>query len=203
MSALLLGAALVAGYFYLIPFYWYLQYRPEAGDVVFQSLPKVDLVEAIEGASNSLYSHCGMIVRKADGWYVREAGPVVRDTPLYRWILQGRAARFSVFRLKADYRKQIPSFLAMSEQYLGLPYDYKYDLDDDFIYCSELVYKAYRDATGQPLGALVQLGSLNWRPYRETIEKYEGGDPPLERWMITPRHLSEATQLTKVFSNGI
>jgi hypothetical protein len=76
-------------------------------------------------------------------------------------------------------------------------------MDDKFIYCSELVYKAYRDATGKPLGKLAKLGDLNWRPYVATIRKYEGGDPPLDREMITPIDLSKAPQLQKVFDNGM
>jgi hypothetical protein len=68
-------------------------YEPREGDFVFQSLPASDLVKAIEGASGSPYSHVGLVMRKADGWYVREAiGPVV-DTPLHPWIARGRYGR--------------------------------------------------------------------------------------------------------------
>ena len=34
-------------------------YSPREGDVVFQSLPRGDLVDAIEGITNSPFSHCG------------------------------------------------------------------------------------------------------------------------------------------------
>ena len=52
-------------------------------------------------------------------------------------------------------------------------------------------------------GKLAKLGDLNWRPYVATIRKYEGGDPPLDREMITPIDLSKAPQLQKVFDNGM
>ena len=74
-----------------------------------------------------------------------------------------------------------------------------YRMDDDALYCSELVFKAWKNATGQELGMLVPLGEMNWKPYEDTIRKYEHGPPPLDRWMITPQNLSEATQLEKVF----
>lgn len=83
------------------------------------------------------------------------------------------------------------------------PYDVKYELDDGKIYCSELLYKAYLDATGRELGELVALGDMNWRPYRQTIIKYEGGQPPLERQMITPRHMSESDYLGPKLSFGL
>ncbi len=39
-------------------------YRPQQGDIVFQSLPNpwgMDLVDAIEGSTASPYSHCAMV----------------------------------------------------------------------------------------------------------------------------------------------
>jgi Permuted papain-like amidase enzyme, YaeF/YiiX, C92 family len=80
----------------------------------------------------------------------------------------------------------------------GRPYDIRYELDDEKIYCSELIYKAFRTATGEELGKLQRLGDLDWRPYRETIEAIENGPAPLDRLMITPRSLSEAAQLMLV-----
>ena len=50
-------------------------YRPQAGDVLFQALPRgVDLVEAIEGVTRSNYSHCGVVLKGTDGgWKVFES----------------------------------------------------------------------------------------------------------------------------------
>lgn len=102
----------------------------------------------------------------------------------------------------AEYTKNIDSFINKLKKYQGKPYDFKYSLDDDYIYCSELVYKAFQDATNQKLGKLYKLGDLNWKPYKETIKKFEGGPPPLERLMITPKHLSQAEQLYNIYSFG-
>ncbi|MCD4764489.1 MAG: hypothetical protein K8R28_10775 [Desulfobacterales bacterium] len=86
---------------------------------------------------------------------------------------------------------------------MGRPYDVKYELDDTKIYCSELVYKSFKDATNKNLGKLVTLGNMNWQAYEDTIKKYEEGEPPLDRLMVSPRHLSESEYLQKVFSNGL
>ena len=71
-------------------------------------------------------------------------------------------------------------------------------MDDESIYCSELIYKAYRDATKGSLGKLVKLGDLKWRPYQQIIERLEGGPVPVEREMITPRDLALAEPLQYV-----
>jgi hypothetical protein len=175
-------------------------YSPKEGDFVFQSLPKGDLVDAIEGVSHSQYSHVGLVIRKNNAWYVREAiGPVI-DTPFEMWAGRGRNMNaFDVFRIRGALHNVVPALIKASELFLGRPYDFKFDMDDDAIYCSELLYKAMLNASGVRLGKLQRLGDLDWKPYQATIEKYEGGKPPLERQMITPRSLSEARELEKVF----
>lgn len=93
--------------------------------------------------------------------------------------------------------------VAAAQNYLGRPYDTRYQWDDDRIYCSELVEKAFQQSSGFPLGRTVRLGDLNWRPYRHTIEHYEGGPPPLDREMITPRDLARSEQLSLVYRYGL
>jgi hypothetical protein len=83
---------------------------------------------------------------------------------------------------------------------LGKPYDPHYRFDDQAIYCSELLWRGWRAATGTGLGNPVKLGDLNWQPYRKVIEAIEGrGNLPLDREMITPRDLAAAKELTQVF----
>jgi hypothetical protein len=130
---------------------------------------------------------------------VIQALGTVRYTSLYRWIAQGRFGRFAVYRLKQDHADTIPRFITELDKFIGLPYNSHYDMDDNnAVYCSELVYKAYRNATGEGLGILVKLGDLDWKPYAHTITKVEGR-VPLQRIMITPKHLSEAKQLEKIY----
>lgn len=208
-SIFLLILVVAAIRFVLIPLYWCSAYNPREGDIVFQSLtktkllPKTELVRAIEGITRSNYSHCGVVVKRNGEWYVNEALFDVHDAPLFTWVLRGRGAKFAVYRLKDEYTKDIPQFIEALEPFQGKPYDYKFKMDDDFLYCSELVYKAFKQTTGEELGELDKLGELNWQPFESTIRKYEGGPPPLNRDIITPVAVSRASQLTKVFSNGI
>jgi len=175
-------------------------YAPRVGDVVFQSLPSGELSRLIEGTTGSPFSHCGVVALDRGRWVVVEAiGPVL-ETPLERWIRRGRGGRIWAYRLAADKRAAIPAFVAAARSFLGRPYDKRYRMDDERIYCSELVHKAYRRACGQSLGRLVALRDLNWRPHAATIRRLEGGDPPLDREMITPRDLARAAELQPVFA---
>jgi hypothetical protein len=175
-------------------------YEPREGDVIFQSLPHNALIDAIEGATESPFSHCGILHRQNGGWLVIEAIGPVKETPLDAWVARGREQHYTAFRLREKYHPKIPEFVKMAQTYEGLPYDIHYDLDDAAIYCSELIYKSFRRVTGEEMGRLQMLGELKWLPYTDVIKQIEGGRLPLERKMITPRSLSEAAQLEKIFS---
>lgn len=181
--------------------YW--NYAPQEGDILFQSLPHSRLVNAIEGISQSPYSHCGLVSMQNGRWVVFEAFRNVEETPLKDFIFRGRQQGFAAYRLKDEYRHFIPAIVENSKQFLGRPYDVRYRMDDERIYCTELIYKAYRGAARQPLGRLSRLGDLNWRPYEATIEHFEGGPAPLDREMITPREMAKAPQLSLVYSYQI
>jgi hypothetical protein len=131
-------------------------------------------------------------------WVVIEAIGPVRESPLPLWVMQGRESKFWIRRLKAEHQKQIPAFIKAAKIYQGKPYDIHYRMDDDAIYCSELIYKAYREATGTGLGSLTRLGDLDWQPWTDVIKSIEGGNVPLEREMITPKSLAEAEELEVV-----
>lgn len=178
-------------------------YQPAEGDVLFQSLPNpmgMDLVDAIEGSTGSPYSHCGMVFRDGSSWKVIEAIGPVKITPLDDFVSRGRGGRLWAYRLKEGERKHVPAALAAMRKDLGKPYDPRYRFDDEAIYCSELIWRGWKSATGHGLGQPVTLGSLNWKPYQQVIEAIEGrGVLPLDREMITPRDLARAPELEKVF----
>jgi len=182
----------------------FMRYEPQEGDVIFQSLPHGPVVWAIEGVTGSPYSHCGIVGRREGAWVVYEAYRGVSATPLASFLMRGRGGGFTVYRLDDANRGHIPATLACCETYLGRPYDIRYRLDDEKIYCSELIYKAFRDATGgQRLGDFSRFGDMHWQPYEMLIRQIEGSDVPVDREMITPVGLARATQLEPVLSHRL
>ena len=180
-------------------------YEPQEGDLVFQALPlDLDLVVAIEGVTKSNYSHVGVLHKRGAEWTVIEAsGPGVIYTPFDKWKMHGRNERWAAFRLKAEHQKHIPQFLTNLHPHAGKAYDFKYELSENKLYCSELIYHAWMKTAGQKMGKLTKIGDLNWKPHQKTIEKYNGGPMPLDRQMISPIELSKAGQLQRVYNHGL
>ena len=170
-------------------------YKPQAGDLLFQSLPHGRLVDAIEGATGSPYSHCGIVEENLLRWTVIEAIGPVKSTTLYEWKKRGRGETIWVYRLKGKTAEERAALAEAAKAFLGRPYDIRYRMDDEKIYCSELLYKAHLKLTGQPLGKIQTLGELKWTPFEELIREIEKAPPPLDREMITPRAVSEAPEL--------
>jgi hypothetical protein len=182
-------------------------YQPAEGDILFQSLPNepgMDLVDAIEGSTGSPYSHCGMVFKDGDEWKVIEAIGPVKETHLDDYVLRGRGQKVWAYRFESeDKRKQVPAALEAMRKDLGKPYDARYRFDSEAIYCSELIFRGWKSATGEDLGKVVKLGDLKWHKYKPVIEAIEGaGNLPLDRDMITPRDLAKAPELKLVYSAG-
>jgi len=172
----------------------------KTGDLVFQSLPRNPIVDAIEGSTGSPFSHCGIVVEKEGDLLVLEAIGPVRYTELSKWIHRGRRNAYAAYRIQGISSEKIAAFISAADRYLGRPYDIHYDFDDGRIYCSELIYKAYRTVFDTGLGTPEKLGSLKWQPYERVIRAIENGALPLEREMITPVSLAEAPET--VFLGG-
>ena len=180
-------------------------YSPMEGDLVFQALSlEVDLVVAIEGVTESDYSHVGVLHRRAGEWTVIEAtGAGVTYTSFEKWKSVSRDGRWAAFRVKAAHQEHLADFLENLHPHAGKPYDFKYELGREHLYCSELVFHAWKKTTGKEMGKLTALGNLNWKPFLEIIEKYNGGPMPPDRKIISPIELSKATQLERVYNHGL
>lgn len=114
------------------------------GDIVFQTSTSQQ-APLIIAATHSPWSHCGIIIEKADGLYVLEAVSTVKLTPYDQWVKRGKGGIVKVKRytdesIKTKYKK-----------YLGQPYDTAFKFGNDKWYCSELVYDIYKKQLGVEL----------------------------------------------------
>jgi hypothetical protein len=200
-------AVLIGAYFaHLQDYYYYFRYQPQEGDIVFQSLPRNDLVDAIEGITHSPYSHCGVVLKDDQNvWVVIEAIGNVHEVPLLSWIKRGRGGDFTVYRLDPKYETAIPAFKEALLARRGELYDYDYNMDrnKNEAYCSSLAYVAFQQVTGESMGTAEKLHDLDWKPYAGFIMAEQNGGLPLDRLMITPAALSRAPQLHEVYRSGL
>jgi hypothetical protein len=169
------------------------------GDVFFQHLPG-KLGSVIADVTDSSLTHCGMAVHVGGEAHIIEAIGPVRCIPLAKWLKQGDRGHFLQMRLKSLTDDQIAKTVKAAESLLGLPYDLQYELDDQKIYCSELVYKAYVRGAGIEVGKKETLGDLNWRRHEKFIRVLAGGELPLDRQMVTPQSIAGDPQFKLMYS---
>jgi hypothetical protein len=164
------------------------------GDIIFQTSQSGQSY-AIQLATHSIYSHCGILFNDNGEWFVYEAVQPVTKTPLKKWIARGDSGIYVVKRLKnADSLLTETALKKMRKSIhdkMGKNYDPWFGWSDDYIYCSELVWKAYHDATGLAVGELKKLGEYDLSsPIVKKIlfERY-GNKVPLEEPMISPGNI--------------
>jgi len=114
------------------------------GDIVFQT-SKSPQSKYIILATQSQWSHCGIIIEKPDGLYVLEAISPVSLTPYQQWVERGRGKRVRVKRYTEDTIK------IKYSKYLGKQYDKAFKFGNNQWYCSELVYDIYKRQLGVEL----------------------------------------------------
>lgn len=135
------------------------------GDLVFQESASLQSL-AIHVVTGSRLSHMGIAFRykHADGrmeWAVIEAVGPVRMVPFDAWRAHGVGGAVAIRRLPGLTEAEAGSVVAAARRHLGKSYDFLFRWDDQQIYCSELVYDAFREATGREIGTPAPLGTLD------------------------------------------
>jgi len=158
------------------------------GDIIFQTSHSGQSI-AIQRATHSPYSHVGVILYRDGKPFVFEAIATVRYTPLANWIARGEGGRYVVRRLKRPLQPaEVRKLHDAAKTYEGKLYDLYFEWTDQRIYCSELVWKMYRDATGLELGTLQKLRDLDLTDsaVKAKMRERYGKDIPLDERMISP-----------------
>lgn len=177
----------------------------QEGDIIFHT-SKSTQSKAIQIATQSRYSHMGIIYVENGKRYVYEAVQPVKLTPLGDWIRRGEGRHYIVKRLKNARELLTPENLRKmrktGEALKGKPYDLFFEWSDDRIYCSELVWKIYKQALGIEVGKLQKLREFNLSdPFVKSklIERY-GGKTPLDEPVISPGAMFDSELLETVVS---
>lgn len=173
------------------------------GDLIFQTSQSPQS-QAIQLATHSPYSHCGILFQRDGEWRVFEAVQPVSETPLAAWAARGLGGKFVVKRLQDAETVLTPATLkrlqAAGEQYRGKNYDLYFGWSDDRIYCSELLWKMYQQATGREIGKLQALREfdLGHPAVQAKLRERYGKRIPLEEKVISPVRMLESKELVTV-----
>ncbi|OCG03661.1 hypothetical protein A9G15_05345 [Gilliamella apis] len=164
-------------------------YQPHDGDVIFQS-SQSNQSKAIEQATNSPYSHVGIIFIKNGKPYVFEAASKVVYTPLDKWINRGKNKKYVIKRLKNHplSQQEITSLKQVAHKFENKPYDIWFGWDDKYIYCSELVWKIYNRALKLKIGQLQTIKDFNLSSpaVKQKLKERYGNNIPYQETVISP-----------------
>lgn len=176
------------------------------GDLIFQTSLSGQS-KAIQLATKSKYSHCGLIYKEGNGFYVFEAVQPVKRTPLDKWIARGQDGKYVIKRLKNADQVLTPTTLKkmkqVGDQFKGKNYDLTFEWSDDKIYCSELIWKIYQRATGIEIGKLEKLSDfdLTNEAVKKKMKERYGDKIPTEEIVISPSSIFDSELLTIVKAN--
>ncbi len=184
----------------------FLQGQIQNGDIIFHT-SNSSQSKAIQIATNSTYSHMGIIYEIENKWFVYEAVQPVKLTPLDVWIKRGSMGHFVVKRLKnADEvlsQQTLIKMKSVGEKYLGKDYDLLFEWSDESIYCSELVWKIYKEGAGIEIGALGQYSDfdLSHPAVAQKVAERFAGNAPVKEKVISPAEMFNSNKLESVFKN--
>lgn len=190
------------------------------GDLVFQTSTS-NQSDPIQLATESPYSHVGMVYVDNGKAFVFEAIKTVRLTPYADWVNRGKDQHVVVKRLKDDKyltAEHLKRMKAVGEELNGKKYDLQFQWSDTKMYCSELVWKVFARGADLQLCEPSSLTDLNWDheevldlararypelrglPKNELLETLK--DIQADEPMVTPADLYNCKLLEEVHRQG-
>lgn len=173
------------------------------GDIIFQTSQSKQCT-AVRIATRSIYSHCGIIYIEKSKVYVYEAVGPVKMTPFSEWIQHGKDSKYVVKRLKNASIELTPEIFskikASGAKYKGKSYDIYFGWSDDKIYCSELVWKLYKQGANIEVGKLQKLKEfdLTSKEVKAILKERYGDNVPLDEIVISPQSIFDSELLETI-----
>lgn len=160
------------------------------GDIIFHESQGMQS-KAIQEATGSRWTHVGMLFYRNGQWQVAEAVQPVQFTSLSSFVSRGKNKAYRIYRVPGLTKEQRIDLRTQVNAYVGADYDVFFEWTDDLIYCSELVYKAYKKATGIEVGQVQKFRDLRLDgPYVKELIRLRlentGRELDLNEPIITP-----------------
>lgn len=178
----------------------------QEGDLIFQTSLS-EQSEAIQLATKSKYSHCGVVFKKGNNFYIFEAVQPVKATPLKTWINRGKNGDFVVKRLlNAETlltKENLDKLKKAAKKFDGKDYDLTFEWSDDKIYCSELIWKIYKNGIGIAISKTEKLKDFDLTHQKVLVKLKEryGNKIPMNETVVSPQTLFESNSLRLVNVN--
>ena len=175
------------------------------GDLIFHTSQSAQS-RAIQLATHSVWSHCGIVYKTGANWQVFEAVQPVKLTPLADWVARGQRGHFVTKRLRDAATVLTPAALvrleAAGQPMLGHQYDLYFGWSDDRVYCSELIWKVYERGLNRRLGQLQHLRDfdLSHPAVRAKLRERYGKILPLNETVISPVSIFNSPELVTVLN---
>lgn len=123
------------------------------GDLIFVGALTEELSGAISRATKisdqTNFDHVGLIEKTTDSIFVLHAAPMggsQREEINHFYNSQTeKNNQIVIYRLKKEVQSTIPNAIVKAKTMLGKPYNWLYILNDDELYCSDFVERAFRD----------------------------------------------------------
>ncbi len=175
------------------------------GDIIFQT-SQSEQCEAVRIATDSKFSHCGIIFNENGNCYVYEAIQPVKKTLFKDWIKHGLDNKYLVMRLKDSSsldKLSLDKMKSYGKKLFNKDYDIYFEWSDENIYCSEYVWKIYKYGANIELCNLEKLKSFNLEDYRvkAILSQRYGTNIPLNEDVVAPSQLANSDKLITIFDN--
>ncbi len=173
------------------------------GDIIFQT-SKSSQSKAIQLATNSKYSHMGIIYENDGKFFVFEAVEPVKLTPLQEWKNRGENGHYVIKRIKNSENiltnRVVNEMKVYGEKFKGKSYDIYFEWSDDKIYCSELVWKIYKEVANIEIGKLERLSDfdLSNEIVQNKMKERYGENIPMNEKVISPAEMFNSENLITI-----
>ena len=167
----------------------------QSGDLVFLSLG-CRMCELIEKTTASPFSHVGIvqIVKGEEPSVIMAVPPQVMRVTLSEAVVN--AKKPPVFMRMRSLENQRLAELAVQKAaaFLGRPYDDDFVLEKSKLYCSELIYFSFLEASGERF-SLFKLQPMKIDPFSKEWEELLGHSPPEGKLGLSPGDLARSSYL--------
>lgn len=176
------------------------------GDLVFQNAD--DKQSLLLGkATKSKYNNVGIVyMRPKDRLYmVFDVRDSLHSVPLSEWIANGNGQHVALLRLKDANiilnEKKTQSLKATAKLLRGIKYDPYFNWNNEGFYCSELVWKLFKDGASIEIstpGKLSQLDLTDPALLKQMKTKY-GAAIPKDETLVTPDDLYHSPKMEIIY----